>query len=54
MQRRASGYTGQRMLKVELAGRRKRGRRCGVGKEGSQRVGVREEDAKEKGGRRTR
>lgn len=45
MQRRASGYTGQRMLKVELAGGRKRGRWMDAVKKDIQRVGMTEDDA---------
>lgn len=49
MQRRDSVFTGQRMLKMELPGRRRRGRLHGrftdVVKEDMHRGGVTEEDA---------
>ncbi|PME06485.1 hypothetical protein A8A06_13560 [Escherichia coli] len=52
VQRRDSGYIGQRMLKMELPGRRRRGRPqrrfMDVVKEDMQRVGVREEDARDR------
>lgn len=47
-----SGYTGHRMLKTELAGRRKMGRLQGkfmdVVKKGMQRVAVTKEDARDR------
>lgn len=45
MQRRDSEHTGQRMLNVELPGRRKIGGLIDVAKEDMQEVGVIEEDA---------